>query len=109
VAVLVTGATTQLRSEAGVEITCRIIADLLLHAASVRGPRDVLEVTLSAEHLEVTCDEAPLPALEPRHRQGLDECGWTVAAETRGWRLRSTADDRSERRPTPVRDALGER
>lgn len=85
--VLLSGASTQLRSEAGVEITCRTIAELLEHAASVRGARDVLELTLADQHLEIECDEASLPPLEARHQQGLDACGWTVSVEARAWRV----------------------
>lgn len=87
VKVLVSGSSTQLRSEAGAEVTCRTIAELLVHAARVREERDVLELSFADQHLEIRSDETSLPALEPRHQQGLEACGWTIAIEPLAWRV----------------------
>jgi len=105
--VLLSGASTQMKSEASVEVTCRTVAELLAHATRVQGAGEVLELTLAEEHLEIACDDATLPELEPRHRQGLDACGWTIALEGRAWRVAMPASDRPDRghRAAPA-DAL---
>jgi hypothetical protein len=87
VRVLLSGASTQLRSDGGVEVTCRTIAELLAHAAQARGADEVLELTFADQHLQISCGERPLPVLEPRHRQGLDACGWVVSVEAQAWRV----------------------
>ena len=98
VKVLLSGPTTQLRSEAGVEVTCRTIAELLVHAARAPMAGEVLELTIADQHLEIGREnDAPLPELEARHRQDLEACGWTLGLDARGWLIAPRGEGGLER------------